>query len=105
MADAETILNDMKDEGVSGAIVQKDGKLLATTIQMDDISAGVLSSLTNISDAILKKQEDKQQLMELRYTDKTIVIIPLSKSRLFGVTTSKEQKQTIIKYAKMASRL
>ena len=65
----EAILNEMKGKGIGGAIVRVDGVPVASTIALTDVSASLLSSVANVSDAIMKKMNDQQREVEVSFGD------------------------------------
>lgn len=98
----ETILNDMKARGVGGAIVRVDGVPVASTIALDDISAGLLSSVANVSDALMKRCEDKQKEVEVSFDGLLLVMIPLKNHIFCGMIKDREEKRIIQEYAEKA---
>ncbi|MBI5051172.1 hypothetical protein HZC08_00265, partial [Candidatus Micrarchaeota archaeon] len=50
--DFDNLLNELKSKGLETAIIRKDGYLVRSTMTMDEVTPGIISSLVNVSDAV-----------------------------------------------------
>jgi hypothetical protein len=98
----EEILNEMKGKDIGAAVVQADGTIVHSTIAVNDVSAGLLASVTNISDAMMKKAGDKQKEVEVSFGGLMLVMVPLNKHIFCGMIKSREQKAEVLEYAQKA---
>jgi len=98
----EGILNQMKEQGVGGAVVRNDGVPVHSTIALNDVSAGLLSSVSNISDALMKKSGDQQKEVEIAFDSLILVVVPLENHIFCGVIKSRDEKKTVLEYAEKA---
>ena len=96
------ILNEMKEKGIGGAVVSIDGTVVESTIALDEVSAGLLSSVTNISDAIMKREGDKQKEVEISFGDTLLVMVPLDDHIFCGIIKSRDEKPAVLEYAQKA---
>jgi hypothetical protein len=101
-ADIETILNEMKGKGVGGALLRIDGVPVHSTLALSELSNGLIASLTNVSDAIMKKMDDRQKQMELAFENSVLVIIPMGNYIFCGMVRTKEEKRLVLEYAEKA---
>ena len=99
------ILNEMKEKGIGGAVVSIDGTVVESTIALDEVSAGLLSSITNISDAIMRREGDKQKEIEVSFGDAFLVMVPLDDHIFCGIIKSREEKSAVLEYAQKAKSL
>lgn len=99
----EKILNDMKEHGIGGALVRVDGVPVYSTIALNDISAGLLASVSNVSDALMKKMDDEQKDIEVAFGAGLILIMVPMKNHIFcGMIKDRDEKKTVLEYAKQA---
>lgn len=98
----EEILNEMKEKGIGGAVVRADGTIVHSTIALNDLSAGILSSISNISDAIMKKTGDSQKEVEIVFEGLILVMVPVKKHVFCGMIKSRENKAEVLGYAEKA---
>jgi hypothetical protein len=98
----EEILNEMKEKGIGGAVVRSDGTIVHSTIALNDLSAGILSSISNMSDAIMKKSGDKQKEMEIVFEGLILVMVPVKNHVFCGMIKSRENKAEVLAYAEKA---
>ena len=97
-----SILEDMKSQGVNGAIVRSDGVLVHSTIAIPDSGAQMLASLANTSDALMKRINDRQREVELTFDNLILVIIPIKDHLFAGAVKSREQKKIVRDFAAKA---
>ncbi len=95
----EAILNEMKGKGIGGAIVRVDGVPVASTIALTDVSASLLSSVANVSDAIMKKMGDQQREVEISFGDSILYIVPVKGHVFCAMIKDREQKSIVVDYA------
>ncbi len=100
-----SVLEDMKSQGVNGAIVRSDGVLVHSTIAITDSGAQMLASLTNTSDALMRRINDRQREVELTFDNLILVIIPIKDHLFAGAVKSRDQKKTIRDFAAKAKEL
>ncbi|MFN7991395.1 MAG: hypothetical protein U0R44_04535 [Candidatus Micrarchaeia archaeon] len=98
----EGILNEMKGKGIGGAVVRVDGVPVQSTIALNDVSASLLSSLANVSDAIMKKMNDTQKDIEISFGENILYIIPLKSHIFCGLIKNREEKKVVSEYAEKA---
>ncbi|MBU0590943.1 hypothetical protein KKF81_00140 [Candidatus Micrarchaeota archaeon] len=101
-AELETLLNEMKDNGIGGAVLKNDGTTVFTTIALNDVSSGLLASVVNVSDAMHKKMEDTQKEMEVSFGGLILVMVPMKNHIFCGMVKSRDEKKIVLEYAKKA---
>jgi hypothetical protein len=99
----EALLNELKAKGIGGAVVRVDGVPVTSTMAINEISAGLIASVANISDALMKKSDDIQKEVEITFDDQTLVIVPLNNHLFCGLVKDKEDKKIVIEYADKAA--
>lgn len=97
--DANKIMEALKNAGIGGAFVRKDGTIAYATMKLEDISGNVLASLGNISEALLKRARDQQVELEIVADNDLVVLIPVKTHFLCGVLKNRDQKKTLREYA------
>lgn len=100
----ETILNEMKEKGIGGAVVKVDGTIVHSTIALNELNAGLMSSVSNISDALMKKAKDKQEEIEISFGDLILVMVPVNNHIFCGMIKKREEKKTVLEYAQKAKK-
>jgi hypothetical protein len=104
-AELEAILNEMKEKsGIGGAVVRSDGVTVNSTIALNEMSSGLLASVANVSDAIMKKMEDRQEDIEVSMDGLILVIIPLKNHLFCGIVNDRKQKKIVAEYAGKAKQ-
>lgn len=98
----EALLNEMKGKGIGGAVVRVDGVPVQSTIALNDVSGGLFASVSNISDALMKKMGDTQKELEVSFDDSILVMVPLSNYIFCGLVKDKEGKKLVLEYAEKA---
>jgi hypothetical protein len=98
----EAILNEMKDKGIGGAVVRVDGVQVCSTIALNDLSAGLLASVSNVSDALMQKMKDSQKELEMSFGGLILVMVPVNDHIFCGMVKSREEKKTVLEYAQKA---
>jgi hypothetical protein len=98
----QEILEDMKKEGINGAIIRKDGILIHSTFAITDTGANILSNIANIPDALLKRINDEAKETEIAFGNLIMLIIPIHDYHFVGAMKSREQKASVRKYAERA---
>lgn len=98
----QEILDDMKKEGINGAIIRKDGILIYSTFAITDTGALMLSNVANIPDALLQRIEDQAKETEIAYGALIMLIIPVHDYYYVGAIKSREQKAAVRKFAERA---
>ena len=104
-SELETVLNGLKEQGIGSALVSSDGKILAATMALDDISTSNLVSFSNTCDSLLKRNEDMQKEIEINFQNGKLVIIPLDKSYLCAIVTRIEDKSKVRDCATSLSKI
>ncbi|MBU0532566.1 hypothetical protein KKB44_03670 [Candidatus Micrarchaeota archaeon] len=105
MTEVEAILNEMKEKGIGAAVVQVDGTIVHSTIALNNLSAGLLASICNISDAIMKKMNDKQKEVEVSFGGLILVMVPMNNHIFCGMIKNRESKKEVLEYAEKAKAL
>jgi predicted regulator of Ras-like GTPase activity (Roadblock/LC7/MglB family) len=95
----DAILNEMKAKGIGGAVVRVDGVAVASTIALNDLSSGLLASVANTSDAMMKRMDDRQKEIEVAFDGLILVMIPLKNHVFCGMIKDREEKKTVQEYA------
>lgn len=98
----EALLNELKGKGIGGAIVRVDGVPVTSTMAINEISAGLISSVANISDAMMKKNDDRQKELEITFDDQTLVMVPVNNHIFCGMVKEKEDKKIVMEFAERA---
>lgn len=96
----ENILNKMKEAGVGGGLVRKDGVVVKATVALGDTAPTVLARAANISDAMLQREGNKQKELEIQFDSETLVIVPMGAYLFFGITKTKDEKKAVIDFSK-----
>jgi predicted regulator of Ras-like GTPase activity (Roadblock/LC7/MglB family) len=104
-AQLEALLNEMKDKGYGAAVVQVDGVVVYSTIALNELSSSLISSVANVSDAILKRMDDSQKEVEISFGDMILVMIPMKAHIFCGMVKDREAKKIILDYAQKARAL
>ena len=92
----------MKGKGIGGAVVRVDGTAVASTIAINDLSAGMLASVANVSDAMMRKMDDQQKEVEVTFDGLMLVIIPLKGHLFCGMIKNRDEKPIVQEYAQKA---
>jgi len=98
----ETILNEMKEQGIGGAVVQADGVPMASTIALKESDAGLFASVANVAEAIMQRDGDTPQEMELSFGGLLLVLVPIDNHIFCGLIKDREQKKIVLEYAQKA---
>jgi predicted regulator of Ras-like GTPase activity (Roadblock/LC7/MglB family) len=98
----EAVLNEMKGKGVGGAVVRVDGVPVASTIALNDVSSGLLASVANVSDAMMKRMDDSQREIEVSFDGLILVMIPMKNHVFCGLVKDREEKKVVVEYAQKA---
>ncbi len=98
----EALLNEMKGKGIGGAILRVDGVPVTSTMAINETTSGLISSVVNISDAMMKKNNDTQNQLELSFDEQTLVMIPVNNHIFCGMVKDKDDKKTVMEYAEKA---
>lgn len=93
--DFDPLLQELKSKGLEVAIIRNDGLLVSSTINMDDVTPNVISSLSNISDAMFKQIQDNQKEIEVTFDGLYFVILPIKNLLLCGLVKQREQKKDL----------
>ncbi len=101
-AELEALLNEMKDKGIGGAIVSNEGVAIQSTIALNDVSAGLISSVANVSDALLKRMDDSQKEIEVSFGGLFLIMVPVKGHIFCGLVNDREEKKIIVEYAQKA---
>ena len=105
MEGASELLDEMNSKGITGAIVRKDGIIVHSTFSVSDSAASMLATVSNTSDAILKRIKDKPQETEIAFGNLIILVIPIKEYLFCGAMKSREQKQPVRQFAERAKKL
>ena len=104
-AELETLLNEMKEKGIGGAVVQVDGVVVQSTIAINDVSSSLLSSVANVADAMMKKMDDTQKEVEISFGGLILVMVPIKNHIFCGLVKDREEKKVVTEYAQKAKNL
>jgi len=100
LAQIDEILNKMKENGIGGGVIRIDGVLVKSTVALPDVLPMLISRATNVSDAMLAEVGDSQKEAEITIEAETLVVVRAGQHFFFGFAKNKEEKKTIIEYAK-----
>lgn len=96
----EDILEEMKNNGYKAAVVQKDGVLFKSNFQFDEPRPSIISSMLNVSDALLKQALGDGKEYELALEDNSIIVgIPVNEYYLISILDDREKKKVIREYS------
>lgn len=95
----QSLMSEMRDVGILGACIRSDGVVLASTIAIDDAGSNLLSSISNITDTLMKEGGDNQRELEITIDNLFLVIIPIKNHLLCGMLKDREEKKTLRDYA------
>ncbi|MDO8554931.1 MAG: hypothetical protein Q7S22_09035 [Candidatus Micrarchaeota archaeon] len=95
----EEILTGMKNAGIAGAVIRRDGITVFSTIALSETGPNIFSSIANICDAISKEIGDKQKEIEISMSGLFFVIIPVDSYLFCGAVKDREQKKTLREYS------
>jgi hypothetical protein len=101
---AGKVLDSMREEGINGAIVRKDGQVVSSTIALNDVGAKMIASVCNVSDALSKRVGDKQKNVEIVLENKLFIMVPLDKHIFCGQIKERGEKQTVLEFSKKAEK-
>ena len=104
-ADIESILNEMKGKGIGGALLRADGVPVHSTLALNELSTGLIASVANVSDAIMKKMDERQKQIELAFENSVLVIVPMGNYVFCGMVKTKDEKRIVLEYAEKARPL
>jgi len=96
----EKILNDMKDAGIGGGLIRKDGVLIKSTVALGDIAPIVIARSANISDAMMQREGNIQKEAEVSFEGQTVVMVPISTYVFFGITKTSDEKKTVLEFSR-----
>lgn len=95
----ESVVNELKTKGIASTLIKVDGLMVYSTLAMNDLNSGLLSSLVNTSDALLKRMDDSQKELELAYQSSILFAIPMKNHIFCGLLNNREEKPTFRLYA------
>ncbi|MBN2478388.1 hypothetical protein JXB01_03810 [Candidatus Micrarchaeota archaeon] len=95
----DDVLEEMKNAGYKGALIKKDGKIVATNFPFEDPLPSILSSMLNVGDAIIKQSRDEPQEFEILLEDGILVAIPVKEYYMVSMVESREKKKDIREFA------
>jgi hypothetical protein len=99
------LLEEMKAQGIDGAIVRNDGFLIHSTLAITDAGAGFLSSVANVADAMMKRSADAPREIEVSFGTLILVLIPVGNHIFCGAVKSRDQKKAVREFAERAKVL
>ncbi len=95
-------MNEMKGKGIGGAVVGTDGVVVHSTIAMNDPTSGLIASVSNISDALMRKMGDQHKEIEISFGGLIVVLVPIKNYVFCGMVKDREEKKTVLEYAQKA---
>jgi predicted regulator of Ras-like GTPase activity (Roadblock/LC7/MglB family) len=104
-AQLEALLNEMKGKGYGAAVVQVDGVVVYSTIALNELSSSLLSSVANVSDALMKRMDDSQREIEISFGDMILVMVPMKSHVFCGMVKSRDEKKIVTEYAQKAKTM
>jgi hypothetical protein len=103
--DAEVVLEEMKTQGISGAIVRKDGIQLHSTFAITESGAKMLAAVSNIASTLIKRSGDTAKETEIAFPNLILIIIPIGDYLFAGAIKNREHKPIVRKFAIRAKGL
>lgn len=98
----EALLNEMKGKGIGGAVVRVDGVPVQSTIALNEASGALFATVANVSDALMKKMDDRQKELEISFDNLILVMVPINNHIFCGLVKDNEGKKTVLEYAEKA---
>jgi len=98
----ETLLEEMKGQGMGAAVIRMDGVVVHSTLALNDVSASLISSITNITKAMMEKMDDQQAELEITFDTALYLIVPGKENVFLAMLKSREEKKKALEYAKRA---
>lgn len=95
----EEILSEMKNAGIAGAILRRDGISIHSTIALSESGSNIFSSIANICNAISKEIGDTQKEIEISLSGLFFIIIPIDSYLFCGAVKDREQKKLLREYS------
>jgi len=99
------VLEEMKAQGIAGAIVRADGVLIHSTMAMTDAGAGFLASVANTADALMKRALDSPRETEITFGELILVLMPIGNYIFCGAVKSRDQKKAVREFADKARKM
>ncbi len=99
----EELLDEMKNEGIVGALLRRDGVVVYSTVALSDVAPSLMARCFNISEAIMERMKNTQKEVEITLENTTIVLVPIKNFIFCGIAKSKDEKRRIIEYSKKVS--
>ena len=103
--DAQDVLEEMKGQGISGAIVRKDGILLHSTFALTERGGQMMATVSNIADTLIKRSGDSAKETEIAFPNLILIMIPIKDYLFAGAIKNREHKPIVRKYALKAKSL
>lgn len=94
----EEIMAQLKSKGIEVAFLRKDGTLINSTINMNENSATLLSSIVKNSEVLAKRLKDNMSQMQLGIGDSLALIYPIGDTIFFALTKNNDDKKIITEY-------
>jgi hypothetical protein len=99
------LLEEMKAQGITGAIVRNDGIIIHSTMAITDAGAGFLSSTANVAQAMMKRAGDTPREIEVAFGNMILVLIPVGSHVFCGAVKSRDQKKNVREFAERAKAI
>lgn len=95
----EEIMSQLKSKGIEVAFLRKDGSLINSTINMNENSLALISSIVKNSEILAKRMKDNMSQMQIGIGDSLALIYPIKDMIFFALTKNNEDKKIIAEYA------
>ncbi len=99
------ILEEMKAKGIAGAVIRSDGVAVATTIALKDVDANLIKLVASTAESMMQKSDDQAREMEIAFNGLIMVMVPIKDHVFCGLVQNRDDKKTVIEYAKKAGSL
>ncbi|MBI5228252.1 hypothetical protein HY988_06695 [Candidatus Micrarchaeota archaeon] len=99
----ENVLNQMKEKGIAGAVVRVDGTPLYSTLALSENAAGIIASLSEITNSIMKKMGDRQKSAEITFDNSILIVVPQKNYVFCGLIKNRDDKKIVLEYAEKAN--
>lgn len=95
MEGMEQVLESLKAKGIESALIRQDGLMVHSTLTVDEATPGIIASLANITDELMKQGSDQQKEVEITVDTMYFVAIPVRTFLLCGIVKDRELKKDL----------
>ncbi len=99
----ETVLNEMKEKGIPGAVIRTDGVTLHSTLALNENTATILAALSELTNSVMKKMGDSQKNSEITFDNSILIVVPQKNYVFCGLIKNRDDKKIVLEYAEKAN--